>query len=152
MSNLKSGQQNPKSELYAGDHADLWKQVEARAEGPDQPCSVPDLEGRPWNDQPNDARDVAHGLVCALERAEALGESFNLGAPEPFLSPEGARLLAELSGQRLLEIRLPVRWRYDHAIGKAKGWIGYAARGDLRTMLRDAWDVQQGTFEDYGWR
>ena len=39
--------------------------------------------------------------------------------------------------------RLPVRWRYDHAIGKAKGWIGYAPRGDLGTMMRDAWDVKR---------
>jgi hypothetical protein len=83
---------------------------------------------------------------------EALGESFNLGAPAPFLSPDGGRLLAALSGRELLEVRLPVRWRYDHAIGKAKGWIGYAPRGDLGTMMRDAWDVKRGDFVDYGWR
>jgi UDP-glucose 4-epimerase len=152
VANLKSGERNPQSELFAGAGADLWKQVEAQADSPDQPCSVTDLEGRPWYYQPNDARDVAHALVCALERPEALGESFNLGAPEPFLVPQGARLLADLSRQRLLEVQLPVRWRYDHAIGKAKGWIGYAPQGDLETMLRDAWDVKQGTFQDYDWR
>jgi nucleoside-diphosphate-sugar epimerase len=151
VANLKSGQQNPGSELYAGDGADPWKQVEAQAEDPSQPCSVTDLEGRPWYYQPNDARDVAHGLVCALERQEALGESFNLGAPEPFLCTDGARRLAELSGRRLLEVRVPVRWRYDHAIGKAKGWIGYQPQGDLRTMLRDAWAVKQGQYQDYDW-
>jgi len=152
VGNLKSGQQNPRSELHAGAGADLWKRVAAQADGPDQPCSVTDEDGRPWYYQPNDARDVAHALVCALQRPEALGESFNLGAPAPFLSPDGGRLLAELSGRELLEIRLPVRWRYDHAIGKAKGWIGYAPRGDLGTMMRDAWDVKRGDFVDYGWR
>jgi len=151
VGNLKSGQSNPKSELFAGDGADLWKQVEARAEGPDQPCSVTDLEGRPWYYQPNDARDVAHALVCALERPEALGESFNLGAPEPFLYPQGAQLLAELSGRPLLEVKVPVRWRYDHAIGKARGWIGYTPRGDLNTMMRDAWAVKAGQLVDYDW-
>ncbi|HET6318160.1 MAG TPA: NAD(P)-dependent oxidoreductase, partial [Chloroflexota bacterium] len=94
VGNLKSGQQNPQSELFAGVGADLWKQVEAQAEGPDQPCSVTDLDGRPWYYQPNDARDVAQLLVLALERPEALGEAFNAGAPEPFRYPQAARLLA----------------------------------------------------------
>lgn len=151
VGNLKSGQANPGSELYMADGTELWRQVEAQAEGPDQPCSVTDLDGRPWYYQPNDARDVAHGLVCALERPEALGESFNLGAPEPFLYPQAARLLSELSGRRPLEIKLPVRWRYDHAIGKAKSWIGYAPKGDLHTMVRDAWAVKRGEFQDYAW-
>ena len=152
VGNLKSGQANPKSELYAGEGADLWKSVEAQAEGPDQPCSVTDMEGRPWIYQPNDARDVAHLLVCALERPEALGETFNCGAPEPFRYPEAARLLGELSGKKPLEIKVPVRWRYDHAIGKAKGWLGYTPRGDLNTMMRDAWAVKRGEFVDYDWR
>ena len=152
VANLKSGQQHPGSELHAGPDADLWKRVEARAEGPDQPCSVTDEDGRPWYYQPNDARDVAHALVCALQRPEALGESFNLGAPAPFLSPDGGRMLAELSGRRLLELKLPVRWCYDHAIGKARRWIGYAPRGARGTMMRDAWDVKRGDCVDYGWR
>lgn len=152
VGNLKSGQANPGSELHMADGTELWHQVEAQAEDASQPCSVTDLDGRPWYYQPNDARDVAHALVCAAERPEALGESFNLGAPAPFLVPEGARLLAELSGRRLLEVKLPVRWRYDHAIGKARGWIGYRPRGDLQTMMRDAWAVKQGEFVDYEWR
>src|SRR5438093_1013939 len=133
--NLTSGQANKGSELYMPDGTELWQRVEAQAEDPAQPCIVTDLEGRPWYYQPNDARDVAHALVCALERPEALGESFNLGAPAPFLFPEGARLLAELTGRRPLEIKLPVQWRYDHAIGKAKAWLGYHPRGDLRAMM-----------------
>jgi UDP-glucose 4-epimerase len=151
VGNLKSGQQNSGSELYMPDGTELWRQVEAAAEDPTQPCSVVDLDGRPWYYQPNDARDVAHGLVCALERPEALGESFNLGAPEPFLFPEGARMLAELSGRKLLKIELPVQWRYDHAIGKAKGWIGYQPKGDLQAMMRSAWAVKQGEAMDYDW-
>ena len=152
VGNLKSGQANPKSELFAGAEADLWKQVEAQAEAPDQPCSVTDDAGRPWYYQPNDARDVAQLLVLALEKEEALGESFNCGAPEPFLCTDGAKLLAELSGRKLLEVKLPVRWRYDHAIGKARGWLGFAPRGDLNTMMRDAWAVKSGEFVDYDWR
>jgi UDP-glucose 4-epimerase len=151
VSNLKSGQQNPGSELYMADGTELWRQVEAAAEDPTQPCSVTDLDGRPWYYQPNDARDVAHALVCAVERPEALGESFNLGAPAPFLFPEGARHLAEQTGRKLLEIRLPVQWRYDHAIGKAKGWIGFRPRGDMLAMLNSALAVRRGEHAGYDW-
>jgi UDP-glucose 4-epimerase len=147
---LKAGQQNRDSELYMPDGTELWRQVEAAAEDPNQPCSVRDLDGRPWYYQPNDARDVAHGLICALQAPEALGESFNLGAPEPFLFPQGAALLAELTGRKLLDIRLPVRWQYDHAIGKAKAWISYRPRGDLLTMMRSAQAYRQGE-PDYDW-
>lgn len=151
VGNLKSGQQNPGSELHMADGTELWHQVEAEAEDPGQPCIVVDAERRPWYYQPNDARDVAHGLVCALERPEALGESFNLGAPEPFLFPVAARLLAELTGRRPLEIRLPVQWRYDHSIAKARSWIGYQPRGDLQAMMRSAIAVQRGEGDDYQW-
>lgn len=152
VNNLKSGQQNPQSELFAGEGADLWKQVEAQAEGPDQPCSVTDLDGRPWYYQPNDARDVAQLLVLGLERDEALGESFNCGAPEPFRYPEAARMLGELSGRKVLEVKVPVQWRYDHGIGKARSWLGFAPRGSLEVMMRDGWDVRSGAFVDYEWR
>ncbi|MGH2355578.1 MAG: NAD-dependent epimerase/dehydratase family protein [Chloroflexota bacterium] len=151
VGNLKAGQQNHGSELYMADGTELWRQVEATAEDASQPCSVTDLDGRPWYYQPNDARDVAHGLVCALQRPEALGESFNLGAPEPFLFTEGARLLAEIDGQKPLELKLPVRWRYDHAIGKGKGWIGYRPHGDLHAMMRSAHAWQQGEHDGYDW-
>jgi UDP-glucose 4-epimerase len=151
VGNLKSGQANPASELYMADGTELWRQVEAAAEDGNQPCSVTDLDGRPWYYQPNDARDVAQALVCALERPEALDEAFNLGAPRVFPFTEGAALLAELSGRQPLQIALPVRWRYDHDIAKARSWLGYHPHGDLAPMLRSAWAYKLGEHDGYGW-
>jgi UDP-glucose 4-epimerase len=148
---LKSGQQNPASELHLRDGGDLWRQVEAAAEDADQPCIATDLEGRPWYYQPNDARDVAHALVCALERPEALGEAFNLGAPRPFPLTEAATLLGELTGRKPLEVKVPVRWRYDHNPAKARSWIGYEPHGDLEPMLRSAWAYKRGEHDGYSW-
>jgi nucleoside-diphosphate-sugar epimerase len=148
---LKSGQELPGSELHQADGTELWHRVLADAEDESQPCSVRDLDGRPWYYQPNDARDVAHAIVCALRRPEALGETFNLGAPEPFLFPAGAALLGELTGRPVLDVRLPARWRYDHAIGKARGWLGFRPRGDLATMMRAAWAFARGDHDGYDW-
>ena len=44
---------------------------------PEQPCTVTDPDGRPWMFQPNDSRDIARCIVCALKSAAAFGEAFN---------------------------------------------------------------------------
>jgi len=115
------------------------------------PVSPATWRAGPGITKPNDARDVAHALVCALERPEALGESFNLGAPAPLTFTEAGTLLAELTGRTPLEIKLPVQWRYDHAIAKARSWIGYEPHGDLQAMMRSAWAFKQGEHEGYDW-
>ena len=86
----------------------MWQ---ALAKAPDQPCSVTDDEGRPWYYQPNDARDVAQLLVLALEKEEALGESFNCGAPEPFLCTDGAKLLSN-GCPRQAHLSLPFKIKF----------------------------------------
>jgi UDP-glucose 4-epimerase len=148
---LKTGQKNPKSEMYMPDGTELWRQVEAAAKSQDELCSIRDLDGRPWYYQPNDARDVAHCLVCALESPGAIGESFNVGAPAPFTFPEAVEILAEQTGRKPLEIRLPVRWQYDHDIRKARSWIGFQPRGDLRTMIASARLFERGEHDGYTW-
>ena len=149
--NLRSSQQFKEGELYLADGSRPWEEIESKSESADQPCSVVDLNGEPWFYQPNDARDVAHLLVCALRSEEAIGESFNAGAPEPFTFPEGARKLAELTGVDLLEVTVPVRWQYDHSIRKAKRLLGYAPQGNLDRMMKSAFASKMEGAEDYEW-
>jgi len=46
---------------------------------------------------------------------------------------------------------LPVRWRYDHDIRKAKSWINFNPKGDLKTMIASAHRVESGDYIDYVW-
>ena len=147
---LKAGQVGPGTEMYMADGTELWHDIEARADSPDQPCAVRDESGRPWYYQPNDARDIAHCMVCALRSPDAVGESFNGGAPAPFTFPEGARLLVEITGRKPLEVTVPVRWMYDHDITKAKSLIGYRPKGNLETMMASAAASEAGE-PDYRW-
>ena len=147
---LKAGQVGPGTEMYMADGTELWHDIEARADSPDQPCAVRDESGRPWYYQPNDARDIAHCMVCALRSPDAVGESFNGGAPAPFTFPEGARILGEIVGRKPLEVTVPVRWMYDHDITKAKTLIGYRPKGDLKTMMASAAAFEAGE-SDYRW-
>ena len=147
---LKAGQVGPGTEMYMADGTELWHDIEARADSPDQPCAVRDESGRPWYYQPNDARDIAHCMVCALRSPDAVGESFNGGAPAPFTFPKGARLLGKITGREPLEVMVPVRWMYDHDITKAKSLIGYRPKGDLETMMASAAASEAGE-PDYRW-
>ena len=148
---LRIGQQSPFGELYMEDGTELWHDVLAQAQSGDQPCSVRDDQGRSWYYQPNDARDIAHMLVCAVEEPAAIGETFNCGAPTPFYHTHAAPLLAELTGQEALEVTVPVWYRYDHAIGKAKRLINYRPRGTVEAMFRSALRVRDGGYIDYTW-
>ena len=147
---LQASQSIPGTELYMADGTELWHDIEAAASGPDQPCSITDEEGRPWLYQPQDARDIAHCVVCALEADAALGESFNAGAPAPFPFPAGARLIAERRGVEPLEVTVPFQYQYDHCITKARSLIGYRPRGDLETMVESAFACEAGA-TDYTW-
>ena len=150
VNTLKKSQSRPGTELHMPDGTELWHDIEAQALSPNQPCSITDEDGRPWLYQPQDARDIAHCLVCALKSASALGESFNAGAPEPFPFPEGARLIAEKRGVDPLAVKVPLRYMYDHAIDKAKRLIAYSPQGDLKTMIESAFACEAGE-TDYTW-
>ena len=94
---------------------------------------------------------MAHGAGRAFESLGAVGEAFNVAAPTPFSFPEGAEILAGLTDQEPFEVRLPVQWRYDLDPTKARSWIGYQPRGDLRTAISSALRFREGQREDYDW-
>lgn len=141
---LEIGMKAPRSEMYLAGGGEPWRDLLSQAGDPQRPCAVTDTQGRPWAYQPVDARDVAHGALCALEHPAAVGEAFNLAAPEPIAYPLAAEVLAEATGQELLEWQAPVRWLYDLDISKAKARIGYQPQWGLREMIADALAVQAG--------
>ena len=141
---LKVGQSHPQSALYQHDGAELWHELEKGAASLDQPCDVRDVEGRPWVYQLVDARDVAHGLVCALESPGAIGEAFNISAPEAIPYPQAAAAVSEATGRPVFQCRLPVRWVFDLSNAKARAWIGYEPRWGIREMVEDAAAFQAG--------
>jgi nucleoside-diphosphate-sugar epimerase len=141
---LKAGQRNRESALHMADGTELWRELERAAQSPDQQCAVTDTQSRPWVYQLVDARDVAHGCICALESEAAVGEAFNIAAPRPIPFPEAAQLVAEATGTSVLEWQVPVRWVFDLDITKAKTMIGYSPRWDIAEMVESAMTVRAG--------
>lgn len=141
---LKVGVTTPGSEMYLPDAGEPWHELEELASSPHQPCAATGPEGRPWMYQLVDARDVAHGLICAMEADAAVGEAFNLSAPKPITYPEAAAVMAEVTGIEALDYRAPVRWVFDLDNTKARAWIGYEPKWGLREMVEDAVQFRQG--------
>ena len=125
------------------DGTELWRDLEAAAASKEQPCAIRDLEGRPWIYQLVDARDVAHGCICALENGAAIGEVFNISAPHPITYDEAAKVIAEATEQPILEWQTQVRWVYDLDNTKARSWIGYQPKWGIKEMIDSALAIQR---------
>ncbi len=141
---LELGMKAPRSEMYLAGGGEPWQDLLSQAGDSQRPCAVTDTQGRPWVYQPVDARDVAHGAICALEHPAAVGEAFNLAAPEPIAYPVAAEILAEATGREIVEWQAPVRWLYDLDISKARSRIGYRPQWGIREMIADALAVRAG--------
>ena len=140
---LRKGASHPESELYAGAE-ESRRELQRRARSVEQPCAITDREGRPWVCRLVDARDVAAGIVRALESESAVGETLNLSGSRAVPYPEAAAIVAELSGADLLHFQAPVRWVYDLDDRKARTMLGYAPARDVREMIQGALAFRDG--------
>lgn len=98
-----------------------------------------DLGGRPVVGQRTDARDVGEGIVPVLDRPEAVGEAFNIGAPSPFSAEEFVTYVAERTGLPVVRARLPTArppWFVSSA--KARALLGYQPKRTIFDMVDEA--------------
>ena len=140
---LRKGASHPASELYAGAD-ESRRELQRRARSAEQPCAITDREGRPWVCRLVDARDVAAGIIRALESESAVGETLNLSGARAVPYPEAAAIVAELSGADPLHFQAPVRWVYDLDDRKARTMLGYAPAWDIREMIEGALALRGG--------
>jgi len=146
---LKVGKANTLGELYHEDYGEPWIELEKMAESVDQPCAATGPDGKPWIYQLVDARDVAHGLICAMTSDAAVGEAFNISAPIPITYVEAAAAMSEMTGVPVLDYRAPVRWVYDCDNTRARTWIGYEPRWGVREMIVDALAIRAGDADGF---
>jgi UDP-glucose 4-epimerase len=98
-----------------------------------------DLQGRPVVRQLGDAREVAQGILPVLERPEAVGETFNIGARAPFSAAEIVQYVASKTGLPVVVARLPTArapWYISSA--KARAMLGYQPTRSVFDMVDEA--------------
>jgi nucleoside-diphosphate-sugar epimerase len=109
-----------------------------------------DENGRSYKKHIADVRDIILGFLAAMGKPEAIGETFQLAAPEPFTWEAAVPYLAEKLGLDYVDVRLagntPTYYEYD--LSKAQRLIGYAPQFDIFKMVDSALAFRAGNIED----
>ena len=107
---------------------------------PDEPLLLPyDRDGNPFYVETADARDIAQGLLLILDRPEAIGEVFNLTPPTIASMAELIPYMAEATGRRYVEAKLPFGIPKVHTSGaKARALLGYNPKYTVFDMIDEA--------------
>jgi len=96
-------------------------------------------DGTPYMMHITETRDTAQGIVLALQSEKGDGEAFNIGNDDPFEFDRAIPLMAELTGLRIVDVRLPGKAvHYRTSSQKAKRLFGFEPRWDLKRMLDEA--------------
>lgn len=141
---LKWAAQHPLSNLYVEGVSAPWNLIEAAVTDLDALIIPRDPKGESWLFHPTDVRDAVEGILLALEKEAALGETFNIFAAEATSWETAARYLQAKQDCPILEISLPNTWAFRCDISKARRLLGYQPQYDFRRMIDDAIAFTQG--------
>lgn len=95
-------------------------------------------DGTPFRMHITETADIVQGVVRALEREEAVGETFNIGSDDPISFDEVVPRMSEYLGIPTADIRLPVDApNYRTSNQKAKRLLGFQPRWDFARMMKE---------------
>lgn len=94
-----------------------------------------DADGKSWALHLGDVRDIAQGVVLALEHPNALGEAFNIAGPPAESFTDCAKAVAAKFDLPLFTVTLPYNWQLIMDINKAESMLGFAPRWTYQDML-----------------
>jgi UDP-glucose 4-epimerase len=98
-----------------------------------------DHNGNPHTQELVDVRDIVQGLMLMFEKPEASGETFNLAPATPVSLAEFIPYLAEATGRRFIEAKIPFDLGRTHGSpAKARAILGYQPKYSLFDMVDEA--------------
>lgn len=95
-------------------------------------------DGAPWTLSMVDVRDAVEGVYRALIEPGALGGAFNIAAAEPTFHDDGASAVSEIFDVPKLMVQMPLTWRLELSIDKARKFLNFQPEHDFRDMLMTA--------------
>lgn len=96
-------------------------------------------DGRPYRMMIADARDIADGVVLALDRGVAVGQTLNLGPDAPIRFDDAVALLADATGLPTLRVAMPgAAVDYATSNARARDVLGFRPRWTFAAMVADA--------------
>lgn len=105
-----------------------------------------DESGRTYKKHIADVRDIVHGLLCGLYNPRAVGQVFQLAAPEPFTWEETVPYLAGKLGLDYVDVHLaeqtPTYYEFD--LTKSRELLNFKPQYDIFKMIDSAIAFRQG--------
>jgi UDP-glucose 4-epimerase len=143
IGNLKHNQ-HPHSNLYVEGVEEPWQAIVKAAPDPQTLVIPRNLEGETWIHNPTDVRDTVDGIILALEKDAAVGETFNILAAEGTRWEDAVLYLHQKTAKPYVEVHLPNHWAFYGDIAKARRLLGYSPQYDYRSMIDDALAYARG--------
>jgi UDP-glucose 4-epimerase len=141
---LRDQASRPGYKAYVEGAEESWGALEEMAQKDVQLVIPRDLNGRSWLHHPGDVRDFVAGTMLALEKPEAIGETFNILGPCGVTYEAAVKYISEETGQPYREVTLPNWWGWEGDQTKARMRLGYRPRYDLYRMVDSAIEYQRG--------
>jgi len=116
--------------------------------GQDQLLLSRNPNGVPYKEHFSDVRDIARGLLLAIEKKEAVGEEFNLAGNVIIDWGEAVPLLAERFGVSYADARLPTPVHYTLDLSKIQTRLGFKPQHDLDSVIATAQAIRRGAETD----
>lgn len=107
---------------------------------PDEPLLLPvDANGNAHTQELVDVRDIVQGLLLIFDKPEAIGETFNLAPVSPVSLGQFIPYLAQKTGRRFVEAKIPVELGKTHGSSvKARSLLGFAPQYSMFDMVDEA--------------
>jgi len=139
---------------YKSDNSDdpdtqaMLDDLRAQWTGEDQLLLSRNPNGVPHKQHFCDVRDIARGLLLAIEKEEAVGEEFNLAGNVIIDWGEAVPLLAERFGVSYTDARLPTPGHYTLDLTKIRTRLGFEPLYDLHSVIETAEAIRRGEETD----
>jgi len=146
---LKGAADDPQAtSLYVEGFPEPWKVVESAAPDPNMLFIPRNMDGISWIHNVTDVRDSVQGAILALEKKEAIGETFNIHDARGTTFEEAVLHLHQKTGQPYAEARMPNYLAFYLDISKAQRVLGYKPQYDGIAQIDQALAFAAG--EDTG--
>ena len=133
---------------YVPDAREPWKLVEDAVRDEKQRVIPYGPGRRPWTWHITDVRDVVHAVELALDKDEAIGETFCIAGPKPARWDEVVKHLCQRLGENYAEVDLPNLWHFEFDLSKSRKMLGYNPQYTPERMIDDGIAFRKG--EDIG--
>jgi nucleoside-diphosphate-sugar epimerase len=96
-------------------------------------------DGRPYRMMIADARDIADGVLLALDSDKAIGQAMNLGPDAPTRFDDAVALLADATGLPVVRVAMPgPAVDYATSNARARDLLGFRPRWTFAAMVEEA--------------